>query len=639
MRHLLVHLCLLTAVWCEPSPQGKAALEYLEVIRDRPGEWQDASALFDGTTKEKRESITKILKRLSKELQTARLRVISETQEGDLAAVLVSRTSGLDIDQLDVIQVGLLKKEDGWLAAPIPGSFDNTGITYLPDFAKNAQTLERWMLREASLHLIKLRNNIYGDLLKEIRDAMEQDELMEASPEEIVSGFMKASREKNLPRVLAYLGGLEEPLPESFADSVTTMSNLLGPPETATATGSDSNLSDHPPIQAHLHTDLTAKKAIVTFGKFDPKQDEPFFKKWVLQEFQLTKNPQNFWRMHIPPSHAMSSQQDSEDNNPDLYSSFPSKVFEELEKPHFTSADELAQAFLRQLNDPDFQTLLSLYSPPQNHEQASQLLMGSARLWWHFQSPANRPVFLELHTDGDDAWLVYYLVDINKPDLPHTDSLLHLKLIKEPDGWAGYPQARPSFQTDLPEGFQAWKKEVAGRTEEDWLYKMGMKTRLGGLPAAEAPTNKETETAAKEWIKAFDQSDFLRVLGMMTAFDDMDSIDRSLDFTGLDLSGGFKRELLAVHRNGRWAGASVKHSSTRENGKDYLLLHPIIGTEHGPRFLTESVLYHADTRSKKFLNDEVWGRLRKRLPEAAVAELEALYQKHESLCDTLTEQD
>ena len=157
-------LCLLIAasscsLFAAESNPGKAAIAYLEQVRDGklnldPGK---ATAISPHILEKKRLSIASRLKRLENDLGKGKLELGREKVEGDLAAVLIWKADGFDPSQMQVIPVGMVKRDGRWLATPVPASFENCGISYVADTRKRIEALESWMLRGQVEDLFQLR--------------------------------------------------------------------------------------------------------------------------------------------------------------------------------------------------------------------------------------------------------------------------------------------------------------------------------------------------------------------------------------------------------------------------------------------------------------------------------------------------
>lgn len=636
MKRLLACLLILTSAAAHAGAPGEAAIGFLNATKDTPGKWEEFTAVFPGTTQEKKLVIAERLNRLSKRLEQGDLRAVEETTDGDLAAVIISQIVDFDPSQITIHAIGLIRRDDDWQPAPVLASFENTGLRYQPGMGAAAARLEKWMLTRRNHHLTRLREDILSDLLTDIQASKTKDELMEDSPSEIVADFMAACRELDTPLALAHLGGLEPKLPEDWRDIVSITSRALHAPWKAD--GQWQELTDPSLLHVELHTDADATNATVTIGMFNAARSRPGPADWAIRHFSLEKSDAGLWRIRLP---LWLLEEESEDANthfvPTDYENFPGRLIDSHERKAFDTPIALADEFLTSLTGDDYAAVFPCLSRAVDVEESTQLLSETSRLWRSFRPGTQRPVRLDTHRVGDQAWVIYCGFDPKRPEIPGA-TLHHLILKKDETGWAIVSTIIPGDDPDLPAALLDWGHEAQARDTDAWLAGMDFGPRLGGLADAPAPSEDEARAITKTWTEALDDTDLRKIFPTITGFDDDTAIRRVFAFLGQELPTPTHYEVLGIHRHGRWAGATIVHR-TDEDGDDpveHRLLHPIVVTSNGPRILPEAILYHATSRAQRFINDSVWKRLRARLPEPAVEELDTLYQKHNKLCESLT---
>jgi len=136
-----------------------------------------------------------------------------------------------------------------------------------------------------------------------------------------------------------------------------------------------------------------------------------------------------------------------------------------------------------------------------------------------------------------------------------------------------------------------------------------------------------------EWREATAAGNGARMLSLSACFDDEAGSARLLRNTGYELTNRQTGTILGVHRSGRWAAVSLRVPPA--NGDDSADTFPLVvvaTTSAGPRVLPELDLFDPLTRGRNLLNRTVWERIAARLPDGARGELEAIYEKHRTIC-------
>jgi len=633
VKSLVACLCLLTHATASAGAPGEAAIAYLEAVRDTPAEWEQFTAIFPGTTSEKKLIITERLTRLSKGLEEGDLRAVEETTKGDLGAVIVSQIVDFDPHQIQIHAVGLLKRDDAWLATPLLASFENTGLRYQPTLAKPAQQLEDWMLKQRNHHLTRLRDDILSDLLEDIRASKARETLRDSTPPEVVQDFILACRDLDIPRALAHLGGLDTELPDDWRDIVSITSRALHSPHQAA--GQWLELTDPSILQAELETEADSSSATVTLGLFNAARSRPGPTEWSIRHFTVEKSKEDLWRIRLP---LWLLEEEDEASaaliDKDLYQRFPTELIRTRERSSFVSPEALVDSYLNALTSDDFGDVFPHLARSPEAATSASLLSETSRLWRGFQSRTQLPIRFDLKMVDEHAWAICGGIDPKRIEIP-SSTLLHLQLQRDHTGWVIVSAEQPDGSSDFPRKLLAWGEEVMARDTDEWLPFLGLDHRIGGLALAPAADDTQARQVTQSWIEALSESKLRDIFPTITGFDDDTATKRIFSFLGQELPSPIEYELIGIHRNGRWAGATVRHRTLEEEPVESMLLHPIVITPAGPRILPEAILYHATTRATRYLNDSVWKRLRSRLPEAAVKELEGLHQEHEKLCKSL----
>lgn len=631
MRLLIVGLLILSPLAYGESGPSDAAVAYLiNVARDRVDLKRD-TALDDGTTVEKETVIRERLKRLSSILDEGELRAIDEKVEGNLAAILVSRIIDYDPSQVQIFAIAMLKRDDRWLPAPVLSSFENTGITYLPTLSSSSQLLEDWMLNERTVHLARLRQDVQSNLIEDIRKAGSIDDLRKIPPDEIVGKFIKACSAKDLPAALLYLGGLEENLPRDWDDILQFVSSNIR--EAKKQNEAWRHITSTTGARTVVETDVFNEGAMVSIGELAPFESTPGQPAITVFHFPLEKSKEGTWRLRLPSWLLDGIIPDETDpSDADLIEVFPKKLLENQTPKTFSDPTILMESLQQALSSPHFETILPYIGLPPSGD-ALPVLERASSLWRDFRTHDNQaPLLLEVCQIGDQACALLSLFDDRNPQIKRS-LIKRVFLQKGNDLWT-IPASRYETTDEVSQELVEWAEKTSRLNEADWLERLGLATTIGGIPADSAPTEAEALAAANSWLEAIRSRNPRSILRSVAAFDDELGIKNLFRTIGHELQTDHLTEVLKIHRIGRWAAVSTHAVSHQRSDDPYHLLYPIVSTESGPRVLAEAVLFHADTRSREFLNSSIWGRLEDRLPEAAVTELKEIQKAHDALAET-----
>jgi hypothetical protein len=443
-------------------------------------------------------------------------------------------------------------------------------------------------------------------------------------PQEIVEQFIETCRKHHLARAAAFTGGLEDPHPDGWRGSVSLISTALR----ADKDGKDAVTPALDPRWLHAPVQVVTKEegAVVSIGFFDPTDRRPRLDDIQLADFELEKSPAGAWRLKLPAwlgGSAVTPSPNQSSN--DLRKALPLALIHKAGARACDSPEALGEVALQALVSDDFPAVAGLVQV-EDPEAAVEVLFHYARRWSEFQTTGNLGFPLAHHRDGDRACVVYLEIDPYWPGF-HDDALRWLSMARSAEGWRLAPDP-----ATLPEPLQQWLDETRPRLAEGWLQRIGLTHLLGGLPAGPAPEPEATRGAARAWADALQSRDAATLFKHVAMFDDESSLLRLFSFIGQELPNPAPREILGIHRHGRWAAASIRHHPAAEGAEPTDLLHPVVSTADGPMVLPEAILYTSDNRARQFLNREVFKRLGQRLPEPALDELRSLLDEHDALC-------
>ena len=618
---------------------GEVALSFLRGLTGENGVFAVGDTAISPDTPDKnRADIAQRLSRLGRGIRADDLRVLDQKLDGDLAAVLVSQITNFDSNSVQVHAVGLVKSADKWRPAPLPSSFDSTGLSFRPGFVQRAKELESWMLQARSEQLVRLKEDAFALLFEEMRKLHSPDELHEAKPDKLAADFLAALKARNLPGVLALLGGLETPRPSEWDDTFQALARVMRKPEI-----------DHPgwrllaapeALRAIVMTEEDGEDGLVSVVALDPAGDFEIRPRPRAIHLPFVRSKAGMWRIRLPQDLLLpapkSIPQDSDEEDDkvdaDIVATFPEKLLAATPPLPEATARAAADAMLAALRKPSLEGLASRLDLSAASVIALDGLARAARLWQRLHQPddLSSPVLLDVHESGDDACA---LVQIFSAKLPEKSSLEMVFFQRGASGWL----ANPGFSGSTALSFTKNAKVIADWTgpalkarEGDWTE--GLLVRLGGIPADSAPAEEDACRLVGEWREAIVARDAAGLLARSACFDDDDGRKRMLQNTGYELLSRQKGEILGVHRAGRWAAVSMRvPAAPGDDSADAFPLYVVATTAAGPRVLPELDLFDPLTRGREFLNRRVWDRIAARLPDGARGELESIYEKHRTL--------
>lgn len=648
MIRFLIPLLLLLA---KPAPAAEespseAALSFLESLRTMSAETSPApekiTALHPQTTREKTNEIARVLTSIAASLKDGgTLAVAEEKIDGDLAAVIICDSPLLDPASAKVHAVTLIRKDSKWVPAPLPGSFENLGIDYSPAPAAAAKRLGAWLDARLPDELEELRQETVSQTRRRLLDAIPPGLEDEKKPQAWLAAFLDAAESRNLAGVMATIGGLESPHPHGWLESLPRIRKILDNTPAKTT-------YDSPPAFATWATiasapgprvclDWTIEETTATarvFELYTPlcrrlNRDEPppvYFSK-----YQLSLG--DHWRVVLENSTDIPLPPQLEPAGTDDSDRFLRALAKSHSIPPSATPEELASLAVRSLGlDHPGPLLACMASRPEVRPAVWGRLL---RLWARTSETARPPLVLDVQTDGPTATVAWCLPELRFPLIPQSQ-ISFLRLVQSGDVWS----LDPKDPTDAPTRGKAakWAESCLEIDTPAWFQKLGLDDTLAGLPPGPAPTEADAQAAITAWATAVTADDLPGILRHSVVFNDPKGIETLAGVIAAELPSTRGLEIIGIHRQNRWAAATVRYPGPPGQASDYLLI-PILQTGAQARVLAEVVLFEPDSRPRRYLNDRTWKRLESRLPAPAVAELRDLLEAHGKLADTHREKE
>ncbi len=624
-------LALIVQAVAAPSEPGETAIRYLEKIRTREVDLTPGAdtALSAQTSDAKRKEISRRLERMARDLGADPLEIGAVKLDGDLAAVLIHKIGGFDPGRLQVFPVALIKREKGWSAAPLPASFENSGIGYAAALRKRIESLENWMLSQRAFDLETLRDQSEQRMRSRIESSLPAHAMRAMDAFTATERFLRACETRNLPEVLGLLGGLSNVLPDDWALRLKSADAALA--DSPNALRPWRLLIAPEVLRVSVYQEEDQENAMASIACLDPLGNPPEFRtpRVELVHLELNKTPDGFWRVDPPAGFTEEPGPESEDEgenlDSDLLDLFPAKLaLKYPAKPEPTAAairDAVFAAFSAD-SPASWAPLVHTAGEP---EPVRETCAAASQVWWETRNrnTPRKPIPLAFHESGNAAAAIAQFFDPRNPD---KIDLRTLYFHKTDMGWLWSPT--PDDDTTRP--LQAWVEDQEEKWDESWQEKLLVDSiPIDRLQPSSAPEESAARAVVETWLAALRKGDITAALAITVRLKPTDSAQILLRNLGYEL-GGTQRmtqpaTITGVRRGSYFTAVSVKNPLEEKPAHP---LYPVISTPAGPRILLEVDLLASGNRSRDYLNKTALNRLRKTDTDAA-AELEKSFSSHQ----------
>lgn len=616
-------LVMLVSALGAPGDPGEAAIRFLEKTRARQLDLEPGgdTALSPQTSAAKRREIARRLQRLADDLGSDPLEASAVKLDGNMAGVLIRKDDGFDPASQRVFAIAMVKRCDAWVAAPVPASFENTGLGYSGDLRQRAAALENWMLRQQVLDLAILHDQSAERLRHSIEKSLPAETLRKLDSKQAAARFLDACAHRNLPEILGLIGGLAASPPEDWPARLKAATAAARLPEPKRPWGL---MVSNNVLRVPVHHEEDAGQALVSVACLDPVGgNRPVTPRVELVHLEISKSTDGLWRVDPParffqePSENEEPQDDSLDA--DLLAAFTEKLADVYPPAPEPTARQASEKLLERLQTGDFPSLARFIQPGGN---SAEPCIRAARIWWAMREPSGirRLIPLGFKEDARTAAAVCQLFSTRSPDRLDL-RIFHFE--KSTDGWLWTPQPKPETEAALRD----WANAESSGWQDDLLADC---VELQNLPETGAPSEAEARAMVESWIKATAAGDVAAALRLTARLNMPKSETTVLRNLGYEMSGIRKNNepppsITGVQHGGIWTAVGVRSAA---EDKPAHPLYPVVSTPAGPRILIEIDLIASQNRTRDFLNRTALDRLR-HLPKAA-AELKELLQKHQA---------
>lgn len=613
VRPVFLLLGLTGIVLAAPAGPGGSAIDFLEKVRSGTINLEPGSdtAMAAQTNTRKRQEIARRLERLARDLGNDPLEIGQVRQDDDLAAVLVRKSGSFDPARLQVFPVALIRRGGVWLAAPLPASFENSGVGYSAEIRRRLDALQAWMLREQVVLREQLGNQAAVELRQRISASVSANELRSLTAAQAGDRFLKACQEGNLPEILALTGGLSQEPPENWPARLQAAETAVREP--AVASRLWRLLAAREVVRVPLFQEDTEdlNASTLSIACLDPTGKKPVTNKPVIEivELKLQRDRDGLWL--VSPE-----ENDTGETGPDagLLDMFPSKLSLRYPAMAAESAVALRDTLMAAFENDSASRWISqigLHGDPADQREAC---LRAAAIWWDARNPANsaRPLPIDFLESENLAAVACQFFSARQPD--RTDLRL-LVLEKTRMGWLWNPIPGDETMARVKE----WSESRRDAWMNGWRDKL-----LADCPEVEsfaegsAPTEKAAAGLISDWLAALAKGDIAAAIRLTARLKQPDSRSQLLRNLGYELAGVRRSkqppELISIIPGKRLSAATTR---TISDNQPVFPLYTIISTPSGPRILLEVDLIHTSNRRRDFLNRSALERLRKQDANAA----------------------
>ncbi|GAA5119116.1 hypothetical protein GCM10023212_10680 [Luteolibacter yonseiensis] len=561
---------------------------------------------------------------MARDMGTDALEVGAVREDADYAAVLVRKTGAFDPGRLQVFPVALVKRGAGWLAAPVPASFENAGAGYARDLRKRLEALETWMLREQVVDLEKLRALSAERMRQRIEAGLTASALRKMDAREVGERFLAACVTKDLPTALGLLGGLSAEQPDDWAARLKAAERALtNEPDGRNAW----HLLTAPGVaRVMVRVEQTVRDGDITIACLDPaaEKEKPAAPRILELRLNLKKTADDLWQVNPPQEFLYDSGREPEEAEPETADLFFPK-WREAHPPPPQPTPELAhEALCKALAGENLGAVLDTVISAEDATQARANSLRAAQMWWSIHDPAmvKQPLPLDLISDETTAVGFFQNFSVRNPD--RWDPLVAY-YEKTDSGWCWAPYPK----TGTLEQYKERVASASGRLPKEWLRTVFSKTPLLTEIQGDSTVSKEeAEKCVQAWLDTIQRADMTAALGFVARFDGPKSGENVLKNIRYEIANARKTSakptIVGIYEGRTWTAVGMK---SELSGKPSFPLYPLARTSQGTRLLIETDLFASDKRRRDFLNEAALTVVAKSASAEAADELRELLSR------------
>jgi len=623
----------------------KAALNYLNLLSKGDIDIVKHTALSPHCGIQRRKAIRERIDLLTKSYFRDGDQFLLETKKtkGDFAAILFRSENAAAPLSTRIHALAMVKTAGIWKAAPLPGSFTNTGYGYDDKVEAIVRDLEHWMAREKITRQTQSRDKAITELKSTIAAIEKKLNLDTASPEKTALHLIEQSRDKNLFGILACMGAASDQL----IDPLNVTMDLLSKGLTNKDESNDWYLLTSRSVIAQvLKIDNTRNE--VAIGFYNPMErgkskilyfpihksgDKTFTRLSPLLKVSLLPNNERW-------NHRWKHRRPDED---ELRKKLPSTILKNSEPLSYPSTQKLLEHFISSLKKNDFTDSIRLLPRKGDYfgkdENQTATLFNFGSLWKEIHQYETHP--------SDDFQILenqsLALAPLQYAKLNRTGEYQTIKIwmVKDADGWHMLGQnpldkkitdELTTSAKKLSEQFSAIEKKQQEKHSQNLLNQVVTITPPITIDPVKDEDAKKLFASFRNHLRSKDTESALSCCAVIKGT----SRTQTLKTFNYALRGAADHtpddHILGVIRAGKWLGISARTRSKLLALDDYPL-YLVINTKMGPRVLLDIDLRKATNKGRQLLNKKNWKKLEDSLPEESLKNIKTMFAKHSELTE------
>lgn len=594
-----ISTALLASVVCVYAAQGPAesAVDFVKKLGTGKVDLAAGTdtAIVSEISAQKKESILQRLERLAGEIKGEEVEVGPTRMEGTLAGVIVRMVDPGDPMDVRVLPVAMVRDGDTWRAAPVLASFENTSAAYSRSSRTISQELELWLAQEQVKEVERLQIAAGNRLRDSLAKSLSPEKVRAWREEDAVAEFLSACDRRDIPRILALLGGLSDPLPDGWRQLSAAVEIAVTSPGQVSDTWS---LLTSPSVLRHVSAGEQIPDTRTSMHRVlcvDPRSGEVP----SLYEVGITVEPtvNGLWK--ITPESQPSPVEEEE---------IPGITAKLISGKHTlrpqSSAEALKTSLIHSYRSPDspYTCLDYLYRDNNTAADLPRYLHAiSAR--WETMNPSKPVIPMELgfQVEADQAYLAVQWLALGR--LAYEPRIFHFQ--KMPEGWVwnSSPDKTVAVLAEkwMKKNEFIWKKSFLSQT-----------VQFCALPDFTLPSPDESQASAivQNYVDALAATNWHKALSLCAQLGIEKSPALLLRNLGYECKSFHIASDVAPYRV-PVRGKSITLVAIRSKSDTGLIQSflPVVSTPAGPRILMEIDLGDPSRPGRAFLNRNALERL------------------------------
>ncbi|MBK1831489.1 hypothetical protein JIN77_12180 [Verrucomicrobiaceae bacterium R5-34] len=634
---------LSTTAMADLGEDVKPAVDYLNMLNRGNFELADRTALSPHCDINRRKQIKEQLEFYYKtNLSEGDVYTLeAHKTEGNFAALLLRSVDPVSPLSIHIHPIAMLKRDDAWLPAPLPGSFANTGYGYDPEVEKTVKSLENWMNVETLKRETAARKKASTQLMGQITERMKTAGLENISPQEAVLKLISALREKDLLQTLAITGAAtpkaEEPL-------ISTLDYIARGLEQTDPSSYWFMVSSRSVIPEVMKVDEIKKEIALGFwnpiGKTEARilyfpyfesDGRTFVNISQLMKIALLREDQR-WRQHWRHRRG---------DETALEKKLPAAIFENNPTKGAAESAQLMEAVLNHKQSGTFSQLIPMLPSGdpyfEQDDRKKSTLSALGNLWRRLMEMDGNPMReLGVLQEKDLALAPLQFAKSNRPGEFET---IKVWMIRQQERWYLIPEETLAMMSGkdgkttmakLDKKLESIQKEQQEKQSKDLLGKV---ITLTPPLTLDPVSDTDAKKLVKSYRKLLKSKEMAAAMGHCAVLEGTNSA-QTLKIFNYAIRGANDQAVedlhLGINRSGKWLGLSLRTTSKSSGLMDYPL-YLIAHTEQGGKIMLDIDLREATNRGRELLNAKTWRKLKQTLPESSLADIEKLFKLHSQL--------